>query len=364
MDISQEALEATDSQSDDSAISDEVNQPYRRRSEALGFLHSVRLAYGADSKEYVEFSYLMHEYENERTNNQALQLRIRDLFKENPELVADFDTLIPVQDQNENSNLIASKFGTAIAFVSKVQAAYRHDKRRYISFLDLLNRYRKSPDMSYREVFIQVCNLFHDREDLIVEFAKFLPDSSISMTTEADNARRLKGCLMAFFLVLDDSAISYEEVTQPNPKNYLQAVRVAYGSHSKEYAEFLQLMKDFNNRRTNIQAAYRHDERRYKSFLDLMARYRNSTDMKPVEVYKQVCNLFHDRQDLIVEFTRFLPDPSHSMTTEADNERKLNRRYIKWRKGGVICLMAFSLVLSLVLAFGMGIGLGNYQSES
>jgi len=113
-----------------------------------------------------------------------------------------------------------------------------------------------------------------------------------------------------------------------------------------------------------IKAAYRHDERRYKSFLDLMARYRKSTYMKPVEVYKQVCNLFHDRQDLIVEFSKFLPDPSHSMTTEADNERKLNRRYIKWRKGRVICLMAFSLVLSLVLAFGMGVGLGNYQSES
>ncbi|KAF7136533.1 hypothetical protein RHSIM_Rhsim08G0164700 [Rhododendron simsii] len=209
MDLPQEAApEPSDAQSDDSTISyQEVDKPNRGMSEALRFVRSVRLAFGDDSKEYVEFLYLMNEFKNKRTNIQAFQLRVRDLFKEHPELVAGFNTFlpagyeIPVQDQNDE-----------IVFVNKVKAAYGHDGRRYKCFLDLMNRMRK--DKNVLEAYKEACILFHDRRDLIVEFITFLPFSSNSMTTEAENERKLnlqyskwrKGedllFAMAFFLVL------------------------------------------------------------------------------------------------------------------------------------------------------------------
>lgn len=52
---------------DDSTISyQEVDKPNRGISEALRFVRSVRLAFGEDSKEYVEFLYLMNEFKNKR----------------------------------------------------------------------------------------------------------------------------------------------------------------------------------------------------------------------------------------------------------------------------------------------------------
>ncbi|KAI8543546.1 hypothetical protein RHMOL_Rhmol08G0227100 [Rhododendron molle] len=150
MDIPQEeAPEPSDAQSDDSTISyQEVDKPNRGMNEALRFVRSVRLAFGDDSKEYVEFLYLMNEFKNKRTNIQAFHLRIRDLFKEHPELVAGFNTFlpagyeIPMQDQNDE-----------IVFVNKVMAAYEHDGRRYKSFLDLMNRMRKDKNVleAYKE---------------------------------------------------------------------------------------------------------------------------------------------------------------------------------------------------------------------
>lgn len=69
----------------------------------------------------------------------------------------------------------------------------------------------------------------------------------------------------------------------------------------------------------------------------------------------QACILFHDRRDLIGEFIKFLPFSSNSMTTEAENERKLNLQYSKWRKGeDLLFAMAFFLVLLLVLGLCHG----------
>lgn len=57
----------------------------------------------------------------------VLQLRIRDLFKEHPELVAGFKTFlpvgyeIPVKDQNEYLNVKADDFEDAVTFLTKVK---------------------------------------------------------------------------------------------------------------------------------------------------------------------------------------------------------------------------------------------------
>lgn len=69
----------------------------------------------------------------------------------------------------------------------------------------------------------------------------------------------------------------------------------------------------------------------------------------------QACILFHDRRDLIGEFIKFLPFSSNSMTMEAENERKLNLQYSKWRKGeDLLFAMAFFLVFLLVLGLCHG----------
>ncbi|XP_058179306.1 paired amphipathic helix protein Sin3-like 1 [Rhododendron vialii] len=87
---------------------------------------SVRVAYGDQSEEYLQFLRLMNGLKNRRTNIMLIQLRIRDIFEEHPELVAGFNTFLPVgyeifvKDQNEYLNVKEDDFEDAVTFKVKV----------------------------------------------------------------------------------------------------------------------------------------------------------------------------------------------------------------------------------------------------
>ncbi|CAH8352857.1 unnamed protein product [Eruca vesicaria subsp. sativa] len=68
-------------------------------------------------------------------------------------------------------------FGEAIEFVNKIKARFGSDDRAYKKFLDILNMYRKQ-SKSISDVYQEVTLLFQDHEDLLAEFAHFLPDTS------------------------------------------------------------------------------------------------------------------------------------------------------------------------------------------
>ncbi|KAI8543538.1 hypothetical protein RHMOL_Rhmol08G0226400 [Rhododendron molle] len=78
-----------------------------------------------------------------------------------------------MKDQNEYLNVKADDFEDAVTFLTKVKGAYSHDEGRYKSFVDIINRV--NIDKNFVEAYTEVCNLFHDRRDLIVGFTKFLP---------------------------------------------------------------------------------------------------------------------------------------------------------------------------------------------
>ncbi|KAH7866567.1 hypothetical protein Vadar_022025 [Vaccinium darrowii] len=153
----------------------------------------------------------------------------------------------------------------------------------------------------------------------------------------------------------DKSTMTREEVIE----KFIQPVEEAFGAGSLEYAEFLELMFDFVDKRADIQVvrsrirllfkehpqlvasfdtyfpaevqaqndrpliqavvdaesvrflnnirmAYMHDEGRYKAFLDIVCGHQ-SANKDIHDLYKEVCILFHDRPDLIATFRKFLP---------------------------------------------------------
>ncbi|KAL1187802.1 Paired amphipathic helix protein Sin3-like 3 [Cardamine amara subsp. amara] len=64
-------------------------------------------------------------------------------------------------------------FADAFNFITKVKTKLQND-HAYKSFLDVLNSYRKE-NKSVAEIYQEVCIIFKDHPDLLVDFSVFLP---------------------------------------------------------------------------------------------------------------------------------------------------------------------------------------------
>ncbi|XP_064952006.1 paired amphipathic helix protein Sin3-like 3 [Musa acuminata AAA Group] len=145
----------------------------------------------------------------------------------------------------------------ALAYLKAVKDIF-HDKReKYDEFLEVMKDF-KSQRIDTNGVIMRVKELFKGHRDLILGFNTFLP----------------KGY----------------EIKLPE---------------EKKPVEFEEAIVFVNK----IKSRFQNDEHVYKSFLDILNMYRREN--KPIrEVYEEVAALFQNHQDLLEEFTHFLPDAS------------------------------------------------------
>ncbi|CAL9079689.1 unnamed protein product [Musa textilis] len=145
----------------------------------------------------------------------------------------------------------------ALAYLKAVKDIF-HDKReKYDEFLEVMKDF-KSQRIDTNGVIMRVKELFKGHRDLILGFNTFLP----------------KGY----------------EIKLPE---------------EKKPVEFEEAIVFVNK----IKSRFQNDEHVYKSFLDILNMYRREN--KSIrEVYEEVAALFKNHQDLLEEFTHFLPDAS------------------------------------------------------
>ncbi|XP_010543964.1 PREDICTED: paired amphipathic helix protein Sin3-like 5 isoform X2 [Tarenaya hassleriana] len=156
-------------------------------SDALSYLKAVKDKFHDKKEKYDTFLEVMKDFKAQRIDTHGVIARVKDLFKGYQELLLGFNTFLPkgyeitlpLDDERRKK---PADFGEAINFVTKIKARFQDDDRSYKSFLDILNLYRKE-SKSISEVYQEVTILFQDHEDLLEEFAHFLPDSSGSTST-------------------------------------------------------------------------------------------------------------------------------------------------------------------------------------
>ncbi|XP_074569740.1 paired amphipathic helix protein Sin3-like 4 isoform X1 [Curcuma longa] len=145
----------------------------------------------------------------------------------------------------------------ALAYLKAVKDIFQDKREKYDEFLQVMKDF-KSQRIDTNGVIMRVKELFKGHRDLILGFNTFLP----------------KGY----------------EIKLPEEKKPV------------EFEEAI----DFVNK---IKSRFENDEHVYKSFLDILNMYRR--DNKSIhEVYEEVAALFLNHQDLLEEFTHFLPDAS------------------------------------------------------
>ncbi|KAF5443219.1 hypothetical protein F2P56_035794 [Juglans regia] len=156
----------------------------------------------------------------------------------------------------------------ALAYLKAVKDIFQDKREKYDDFLEVMKDF-KAQRIDTTGVIARVKELFKGYRDLILGFNTFLP----------------KGY----------------EITLPNEDEQPQP---------KKPVEFEEAISFVNKIKTRFQG----DDRVYKSFLDVLNMYRKESKSIS-EVYQEVAALFQDHEDLLVEFTHFLPDTSATAPT-------------------------------------------------
>lgn len=153
----------------------------------------------------------------------------------------------------------------ALAYLKAVKEIFKDRREKYDEFLEVMKDF-KAQRIDTAGVIARVKELFKGHRNLILGFNTFLP----------------KGY---------EITLPLEEEAAPK----------------KQPVEFDQAINYVNKIKTRFQ----YDEQVYKAFLEILNMYRKG-NKSISEVYHEVALLFKDHQDLLEEFTYFLPDSSGS----------------------------------------------------
>ncbi|KAG6713221.1 hypothetical protein I3842_05G141700 [Carya illinoinensis] len=156
----------------------------------------------------------------------------------------------------------------ALAYLKAVKDIFQDKREKYDDFLEVMKDF-KAQRIDTTGVIARVKELFKGHRDLILGFNTFLPKGyEITLPREDE---------------------------QPQPKKPV---------------EFEEAISFVNKIKTRFQG----DDHVYKSFLDILNMYRKE-NKSITEVYQEVAALFQDHEDLLDEFTHFLPDTSATAPT-------------------------------------------------
>ncbi|KAG2499920.1 hypothetical protein HYH03_002207 [Edaphochlamys debaryana] len=158
----------------------------------------------------------------------------------------------------------------ALSYLREVKNRFADNKDVYDTFLEIMKEF-KAARIDTTGVIKKVKTLFKGHRELILGFNTFLP----------------RGYEIELERISDD-----EE--EEDPAN-------------KQPVEFDQAINYVNK----IKTRFANDERVYKAFLEILNLYRKG--QKTINnVYDEVAVLFRSHQDLLEEFTYFLPDGTQS----------------------------------------------------
>ncbi|KEH24935.1 paired amphipathic helix protein [Medicago truncatula] len=155
----------------------------------------------------------------------------------------------------------------ALSYLKEVKNTFPDQKEKYDMFLQVMKDF-KAQKTDTHGVIAAVKELFKGHNNLIYGFNAYLP----------------KG-----------HEIRLDEDEAPQKKKV-------------EFEDAISFVGKIKNR-------FQNEEHVYKSFLDILNMYRE--EHKTItEVYSEVATLFKDHNDLLEEFTRFLPDNSLEPSTQ------------------------------------------------
>uniref|UniRef100_A0A7S0GW34 Histone deacetylase interacting domain-containing protein n=1 Tax=Micromonas pusilla TaxID=38833 RepID=A0A7S0GW34_MICPS len=162
----------------------------------------------------------------------------------------------------------------ALTYLRELKERLKNKKDTYDEFLEIMKEF-KAQRIDTEGVIKRVKTIFRGHKDLILGFNQFLPKGHEIRVEDVEREER-------------------EEAERQ---------KGAGGAAPKPQVEFVHAISYVNK----IKTRFSNDESVYKAFLEILNMYRKN--LKSIsQVYEEVALLFKSHNDLLEEFTYFLPD--------------------------------------------------------
>ncbi|XP_051132564.1 paired amphipathic helix protein Sin3-like 3 isoform X2 [Andrographis paniculata] len=149
--------------------------------DVLTYVKTVKEVFHDRKDKYDEFINVMKDFKAQRINTAAVMSKVKELFKGHRDLILGFNAFLPKgceispSPEEEPVRKKGVEYKEALKFVAGIKT--RFPDHVYKAFIDILNLF-KNDRKSITEVYNEISILFKDHVDVIVDFARFLPDLS------------------------------------------------------------------------------------------------------------------------------------------------------------------------------------------
>jgi len=194
---------------------------------ALDYLEQVKTRFENHKEVYDKFLDIMKDFQSRILETSGVIKRVSDLFKGERNLILGFNAFLPEgykiteemyqnelsrqrekamqqarQSQRAKRAPNPSRQAAAAAaakkppeleyaknYVSKIRKRFKHSPKTYQQFLNILQNYQEE-QKTVKEVYEQVQRLFQGHNDLLTEFARFLPDPDAPVPPDQPRAAK------------------------------------------------------------------------------------------------------------------------------------------------------------------------------
>lgn len=205
--------------------------------------------------------------------------------------------MIAPQHQNE-------KMDMALEFLEKVKSVYEDQPNVYMQFLDIMKDF-KNQSIDTNGVIERVKSLFAGHPDLVYGFNNFLPPPlKIKKRDDYEDE--------------EEEEEEREEHVQIKTRQSHREVK-----ESKDDSEHKK--EDFDQARNyvkKIKQRFISQPHVYKSFLEILHTFSRD-QISTEDIYSRVSQLFKDHQDLLNEFSNFLPETNMMSNTNTNQSEQM-----------------------------------------
>jgi len=293
-------------------------QQYQRLKveDALSYLDQVKLQFGNQPQVYNEFLDIMKEFKSQTIDTPGVISRVSALFKGHPDLIVGFNTFLPpgykieVSLTDINTVNVCAPTGTTTHLIS--------GNGLIAAPPQIMNQNKvPPPPISSSGAPAPAANL-PPTTAVAQSTAAPLPNTTSNIPQQKSPTRPLSltsksspaplAMNVAAALPLTSPGVQSQTQAQHHAINYVTKIKNRFQGQPEVYQKFLDIL---NNYQTEQKAIKENAVDQYGRPLQEQDVFVQEGKLA-TDVYQQVANLFNKQEDLLQEFSQFLPDATGS----------------------------------------------------
>lgn len=300
--------------------------------DALSYLDQVKFKFNDQPQVYNDFLDIMKEFKSQSIDTPGVIQRVSTLFKGHPELIVGFNTFLPpgykIEIHSNDQVNVSMPNSTNVVLMSTTPVGPHQPAAVATSAIVTGPGVHQLSSNLPRNTIVTVSSAsnLHQSNHHTVSFSNSIPARDVSSAsapavsnTNSSQPRADSGHNNQRNTVAANSSVetSNSRITQPHAAQNT-ASGPTTGSQPVEFNHAINYVNKIKNR-------FQQQPEIYKQFLDILQSYQKEQRsikegtavlgqkfLTESEVYTQVAKLFQNQEDLLQEFSQFLPDANNN----------------------------------------------------